>query len=321
MESIQKAVANPFQIVSCICEFVETNRTEIRSGWRPLFGALRVASVGNSDSVESAPLLEVFRVFLSTDNTLVFANAALDCILCLLKHVRGIGDADGHQDEQEQIDAVESRRMRLCVESLKYLLSCSDILASMYGMPACPIFHSAQRIQVSTIPQYVDPTIPNSELIRFDKHAESMQETIPERPHDVLMDNVHAITTLQSMDKPSGILRVWYILIEGLASATMICPKRYQPHTLETLFHLLRDTLNVPGPTFGLYCVNHLLLPMVQNWLRRTSKIFRGWDNFAPNFKQCCGLTTDLVVDYLTHLQGDERKKEGKRTRAWRANK
>lgn len=195
--------------------------------------------------------------------------------------------------------------MRLCVESLKYLLSCSDILASMYGMPACPIFHSAQRIQVSTIPQYVDPKIPNSELIRFDKHAESMQETIPERPHDVLMDNVHTITTLQSMDKPSGILRVWYILIEGLASATMICPKRYQPHALETLFHLLRDTLNVPGPTFGLYCVNHLLLPMVQNWLRRTSKIFRGWDNFAPNFKQCCGLTTDLVVDYLTHLQGN----------------
>ncbi|CAK9833529.1 Brefeldin A-inhibited guanine nucleotide-exchange protein 3 [Anthophora retusa] len=294
------------QIVSCICEFVETNRTEIRSGWRPLFGALRVASVGNSDSVESAPLLEVFRVFLSTDNTLVFANAALDCILCLLRHVRGIGDTESHQDDQEQIDVAESRRMRLCVESLKYLLSCSDILASMYGMPACPIFHSAQRIQVSTIPQYVDPTIPNTELIRFDKHTDSIQETIPERPHDVLMDNVHTITTLQSMDKPSGILRVWYILIEGLASATMICPKRYQPHTLETLLHLLRDTLNVPGPTFGLYCVNHLLLPMVQNWLRRTSKIFRGWDNFAPNFKQCCGLTTDLVVDYLTHLQGPE---------------
>ncbi|XP_054004182.1 brefeldin A-inhibited guanine nucleotide-exchange protein 3 isoform X2 [Hylaeus anthracinus] len=294
------------QIVSCICEFVETNRTEIRSGWRPLFGALRVASVGNSDSVESAPLLEVFRVFLSTDNTLVFANAALDCILCLLRHVRGIGDAEGHQDEQDQVDIAESRRMRLCVESLKYLLSCSDILASMYGMPACPIFHSAQRIQVSTIPQYVDPTIPNSELIRFDKHTESIQETIPERPHDVLVENVRTATTLQSMDKPSGILRVWYILIDGLASATMICPKRYQPHTLETLFHLLRDTLNVPGPAFGLYCVNHLLLPMVQNWLRKTSKIFRGWDNFAPNFKQCCGLTTDLVVDYLTHLQGPE---------------
>ncbi|XP_011347104.2 brefeldin A-inhibited guanine nucleotide-exchange protein 3 isoform X2 [Ooceraea biroi] len=298
------------QIVSCICEFVETNRTEIRSGWRPLFGALRVASVGNSDSVESAPLLEVFRVFLSTDNTLVFANAALDCILCLLKHVRGIGDNEAQSEENENIDSAESRRMRLCVESLKYLLSCSDILSSMYRMPACPIFHSAQRIQVSMIPQYVDSIIPNLELTRFDKHIESLQEVIPERSYDVLTPLIdkgaHTIVTLQSMDKPSGILRVWYILIEGLASATMICPKRYQPHTLETLFHLLRDILNVPGPAFGLYCVNHLLLPMVQNWLRKTSKIFRGWDNFAPNFKQCCGLTTDLVVDYLTHLQGPE---------------
>lgn len=98
--------------------------------------------------------------------------------------------------------------------------------------------------------------------------------------------------------------RVWYLLIEGLASATMISPKRYQPHTLETLFHLLRNTLDTPGPLFGLYCINHLLLPMVQNWLRKTSRIFRGWENFAPNFKQCCGLTTDLVVDFIAHLQG-----------------
>ncbi|XP_024942475.1 brefeldin A-inhibited guanine nucleotide-exchange protein 3 isoform X2 [Cephus cinctus] len=321
------------QIVNSICEFVETNRTEIRSGWRPLFGALRVASVGNSESVESAPLLEVFRVFLSTDNTLVFANAALDCILCLLKHVRGPGDgdvedtstginddnADGARRDQVLSTSfspnkmtMDSRKMRLCVESLKYLLSCSDILASMYRMPACPIFHSAQRIQVSTIPQYVDPVIPNLELTRFDRNAESMQETIPEMSYKILSTSHNGdqsqqpTITLQSMDKPSGILRVWYILIEGLASATMICPRKYQPHTLETLFHLLRDTLNVPGPAFGLYCVNHLLLPMVQNWLRKTSKIFRGWDNFAPNFKQCCGLTTDLVVDYITHLQGPD---------------
>jgi hypothetical protein len=45
---------------------------------------------------------------------------------------------------------------------------------------------------------------------------------------------------------------------------------------------------------------------MVQSWLRKTGRIFRGWDNFAPNFKQCCGLTTDLVVDFLTQLQQGE---------------
>jgi brefeldin A-inhibited guanine nucleotide-exchange protein 3 len=56
------------------------------------------------------------------------------------------------------------------------------------------------------------------------------------------------------------------------------------------------------GPEFGFYCVNHILLPTVQNWLRKTSRIFRGWDNFAPNFKQCCGLATDLVVDHLNFI-------------------
>ncbi|XP_003424823.1 brefeldin A-inhibited guanine nucleotide-exchange protein 3 isoform X1 [Nasonia vitripennis] len=299
------------QIVSCICEFVETNRTEIRSGWRPLFGALKVASVGNAESVESAPLLEVFRVFLSTDNTLVFANAALDCILCLLRHVRGgIGEPETPQAEAEQANDVDGRRMRLCLESLKYLVSCSDILASMYRMPACPIFHSAQRIQMSSLPQYVDPIIPNLEVARFDRKTEFLHDVVPEVSYELLSTSQDTkAVSLQSMDRPSGILRVWYLLIEGLASATMICPKRYQPHTLETLFHLLRNTLNTPGPLFGLYCVNHLLLPMVQNWLRKTSKIYRGWDNFAPNFKQCCGLTTDLVVDFIVCLQGPDVKR------------
>lgn len=73
------------QIVSCLCEFVEANQTEIRSGWRPLFGTLRVANANSN----AAAILEVFQVFLSTDNTLVFANAALDYILCLLTHIRG----------------------------------------------------------------------------------------------------------------------------------------------------------------------------------------------------------------------------------------
>jgi len=38
-----------------------------------------------------AAVLDVFDVFLATDNVVVFANAAVDCILCLLKYVRGPG--------------------------------------------------------------------------------------------------------------------------------------------------------------------------------------------------------------------------------------
>lgn len=44
---------------------------------------------------------------------------------------------------------------------------------------------------------------------------------------------------------------------------------------------------------------------MLQNWLRRTTKIYRGWENFATNFKQCCGLATDLIVDYVQYIAGN----------------
>ena len=39
-----------------------------------------------------AAVLDVFEVYLNTDNVLVFANATVDCILCLLKYVRGSGE-------------------------------------------------------------------------------------------------------------------------------------------------------------------------------------------------------------------------------------
>lgn len=96
---IQTEVPYLPQIVGSICEFVEVNTAEIRSGWRPLFGALRSVRVQGARPPPAAPqeprpahlriVLDVFEAFLSTDNVLVFSNAAVDCILCLLKHVRG----------------------------------------------------------------------------------------------------------------------------------------------------------------------------------------------------------------------------------------
>ena len=91
------------QVVSSICEAVEASFANIKSGWRPLFGALRAVRVykqqltnpdeETTDRTEHplAPLFNVFEAFLNTDNVAVFANAAVDCILCLLKFLRGSG--------------------------------------------------------------------------------------------------------------------------------------------------------------------------------------------------------------------------------------
>lgn len=53
--------------------------------------------------------------------------------------------------------------------------------------------------------------------------------------------------TLMMLDHSSGILQVWYLLLEGLAGATMTCPRRYQPQALDTLFTLLRSLPDCPG--------------------------------------------------------------------------
>ncbi len=78
---------------------MEACTCEIKSGWRPLFGALRAVKIEYTTNEEVnearqrhvAAVLDVFDVFLNTDNELVFANAAVDCILCLLKYIRGPG--------------------------------------------------------------------------------------------------------------------------------------------------------------------------------------------------------------------------------------
>lgn len=103
------------------------------------------------------------------------------------------------------------------------------------------------------------------------------------------------------------LFKVWYILLEGLCSASVISAHKNQPYILETLFKLLRDLVENPGINFGLLCTNHLLLPMVQNWLRQNIKIQKTADIWQ-NFKHCCGLASELVVDYLQILQENRNK-------------
>ncbi|XP_023223516.1 brefeldin A-inhibited guanine nucleotide-exchange protein 3-like [Centruroides sculpturatus] len=309
------------QIISSICEFVEGCTTEIHSGWRPLFGALRAVripgGVNCTPTIEVEKeqarhlrvVLDVFEAFLRTNNVLVFAYAAVDCLLCLLKHVRGPAELeDNNNEEMTIVENVDNSviPLDLCLAALKYLERCSAILASTFKMPACPVFNSANRIQLNKEPQCVDPVIPNKEIIYFKEEDNNNTESdIDDNCNNIGLPDILNEVMPNELDHPTGILRVWFLLLEGLAGAVATCPKKYQPHTMEMLFSMLHNLKEVPGPQFGIYCVNHLLLPMIQGWLRRTTRICQGWDNFA-NFKQCCGLSTDLVVDYVTLLAENE---------------
>lgn len=301
------------QIVACLCEFVEANRTEICSGWRPLFGTLRVANGRNN----AAAILEVFRIFLQTDNTLVFANAALDYILCLLSHIRNANGEETSEiaaamvqekkevtlfEKEVEYSAKGTMQVDLCAESLKLLQNCAAILSVMYNMPKCPTFNLTHRINIDTEPQLVDPVIQNTEIVSFNQEAMSqMNYKVLSMKTDMEFCEKENIT-LQMMDKPSGVLKIWYILLEGLSSASIISAHKNQPIILDTLFKLLKELIENPGINFGLICINHVLLPMVQNWLRQNTKIQKSYDIWH-NFKHCCGLASELVVDYLHYLQ------------------
>ena len=62
--------------------------------------------------------------------------------------------------------------------------------------------------------------------------------------------------TLADLDNRTGALRVYFLLIEGLASAVSSCPKNYQPQTLEMLFELMRLAAQVPGCSLFLFAGN-----------------------------------------------------------------
>ncbi|XP_045475917.1 brefeldin A-inhibited guanine nucleotide-exchange protein 3 isoform X1 [Harmonia axyridis] len=305
------------QIVSCLCEFVEANRTEICSGWRTLFGTLRVANAKNN----APAILEVFRIFLSTDNTLVFANAALDYILCLLAHIRSSTPPDDQAPSEPliKISPVEKQNIMflekgldyspkggpidLCVESLKLLQNCVSILSMMYNMPKCPTFNLTHRMTIDTEPQLVDRIMQNMEYMNIQQDDELSINV----PHETLstLNEMKLCEenriTLSKMDRPSGVLKIWYVLLEGLSTAATTCSNTNQALIVDTLFTLLRNLIINPGINFGFYCINHLLLPMVQNWLRQIMKTSDKTGEVWMNFKHCCGLATELVVDYMHH--------------------
>ncbi|KAH1025228.1 brefeldin A-inhibited guanine nucleotide-exchange protein 3 [Dendroctonus ponderosae] len=307
------------QIVACLCEFVEANRTEICSGWRPLFGTLRVANAKNN----SAAVSDVFRIFLSTDNTLVFANAALDYILCLLSHIKNADDDGTGDNSLPATPSTLSKKpvgffekdvefpsklligcVDLCFESLKLLQNSSEILSMMYSMPKSPTFNLSHRMIIDTEPQLVDPVVKDSEIVSFshmhNDHVDYEVLSIQEDFDECAKSGIR----LTELDNQSGVLKVYYILLDGLSSAIILSSPKNQPYVIESLFKLLRDVIISPGINFGFCCINHILLPMVQNWLRQNSKSQKTQEVWQ-NFKHCCGLASELVVDYLYHVQGD----------------
>lgn len=283
------------QIVGCLYEIVEAHRTEIRSGWRPLFGTLRNA---RNRPLNTSNIIDIFRVFLESDNTLVFANAGLDCILCLLSYLDATSsNGNGCTSDFD----TNFRPIEFLHEILKFLERCASILSFMYDMPKCPNFHSTHKIKGIAYTHTIDANIPCS-MENFTYFGNDYLQNTNEH-YQISYRSLHidkeSIIKIDELDKSSGVLKVWFLLLDGLTNALIVCSVQHQSAILQCILKLFKNLQKTPGIEFGFYCINHLLIPMIQDWLRYVNKTGISWNMIEKNFKHCCGMTTDLVVDCI----------------------
>lgn len=285
--------------MACLYEIVEAHRTEIRSGWRPLFGTLRNA---RNRPLNTTNIIDIFRVFLESDNMLVFANAGLDCILCLLSYLdatssNGNGCGSGGSSDFD----TTFRPIEFLHEILKFLERCASILSFMYNMPKCLNFHSTHKIKGISYTHTIDANIPNS-MENFTYFGNDYLQNTNET-HMISYRSLHidkdSITKIDELDKSSGVLKIWFLLLDGLTNALIVCSVQHQSAILQCILKLFKNLQQTPGIEFGFYSINHLLIPMIQDWLRYVNKTCSSWNIIEKNFKHCCGMTTDLVVDFI----------------------
>ena len=67
-----------------------------------------------------------------------------------------------------------------------------------------------------------------------------------------------------------------------------------------TLFSILQSLRQDQYHQFGVFCLNHLLLPTLQTWVRKVKLTFQGWQSSAQSIKQALGMTTDLILDWIS---------------------
>jgi len=64
----------------------------------------------------------------------------------MIYHADELEDLPAGSNEPAQCDDSDTNpSLELCIAALKFLTRCASILASMYSMPACPMFHTAHR--------------------------------------------------------------------------------------------------------------------------------------------------------------------------------
>lgn len=130
-------------------------------------------------------------------------------------------------------------------------------------------------------------------MISFDPSTNTLSE------HPFSYESLTMASQSPSLLEHSGLLKVWFLLIDGVVSALSACQIKSQPATVSTFFTIIQSLMAPNYSEFGMFCVNHLLLPGIQTWIRKAGTAFKGWHTSAQGIKQTVGMTTDLILDWI----------------------
>lgn len=293
----------------------------IKSGWRTIFASLIQAHiytpfstkfVDDSGERRRKMVLNIADHFVQLKTTNMFAGGAVSCVLCLLKFirktprdhlssnddlyesrggesmedVRSVGGSDDYHNESTESRGCDD----LCETCLNLLLQISKRLSSIYIQPSSTIFFGSYDIVLANMSESQDK-------VWDDTWSCSSNNTSNEgASNDTKTSNT--ATSIIAIDE-TGILRIWFLILEGLTSSVTKCPKNYQPMIIELLFEVMNSITTVPGPHFSMFVISNLLLPMLKTWLNQGYQKQNYWDSTFHDFKHACGLATQLIVEEM----------------------
>ena len=311
----------------------------IKSGWRTIFECLSSiytwAPCNKLISVEDRTRMvcNIVEHFVQLKTTNVFAGGVVSCVLCLLKFVRttpqhpndesfDTSETSHHEQSYDEIsnhsnmddssggdvnhiDGIErneSHYQSLCQASLKMLWQISKRLSNIYIQSSCVIFHGSYDVLLVNMSE--------SQHKLWDDAWSSQQTSINntnttahsnDTEQDKGNNNTTTANTIIAIDD-TGILRIWFLMLEGLTSSVTKCQPHHLPTIVELLFDILQSLTTIPGPHFSMFVTSNLVLPMLKSWLTYGSEKKRYWETTFNDFKHACGLATQLIAEEMEHF-------------------
>ena len=243
------------RVMASLCELVECWGAEIRSGWRPLFACLRrwpppaqKPSDSSSAAVDSqrihsenvATVKEVLAAFVhqAAGQPLVFANAAMDAVLCQLHYLKSY----------RYVAELAGTALDYLHQFAKVLVQlCSQLAAAQQNQQGHPpvVFYSAMSLTFLGNECDFEPLLAIALEHRDLMEAEG-QWSFLFRTNDSDADAMESSIQLL-WDNPTGIYKVFYLLVDGLTCCLTNLKDPVQKSIGEVIHSILSLLIDAQG--------------------------------------------------------------------------